>query len=470
MKQSRSLTEGSISRGLFQFAAPILCTNLLQSLNGSFNSVLVGRYLGEAALTAVSNAQLLIFVLTGAALGIAMAAMILVGQCIGANNLAEAKRVVGTSATFFAGIAVVMAAAGVMLSEPLLHSMGVPSASRPLAVSYMRVMFLALPSMYMYVFVVSILRSAGDSRIPLYSMLLTVALGVVLSPVLIFGWGPFPEAGVAGSALATFVAHTVSLVVLVVYLYRSRYPLCLQKNDLAMLRADRLIVRTLVRKGIPMSAQVLVVSLSSVLMIVLANRFGVHTSAAFGASLQIWTYLQMPALAVGMAVAGMAALNVGGQQWDRVRAIARVGVIYSILLTGSMLLLLYALDTHLYQLFLPAGSPALPIISHINAVVAWSFVFLGVSIVLLGVVRAAGAVMMPLFVHTFTLLGVRFPLAIALMDRWQADGVWWSFPISSVLAVVLAAVYYKRGAWQSAFYQNAATAKGVPTASTRPTA
>jgi Na+-driven multidrug efflux pump len=117
---SRLLTEGPISRGLIQFAIPVLCTNVLQSLNGTVNSIWVGRYLGEAALTAVSNAQSVMFLLTGTALGIAMAATILVGQCIGAANIAGAKRVIGTSATFFVTVSVVMSVAGLALSESLM--------------------------------------------------------------------------------------------------------------------------------------------------------------------------------------------------------------------------------------------------------------------------------------------------------------------------------------------------------------
>src|SRR5215468_10511811 len=110
----RSLTEGAIPSGLFRFSLPILFANILQSLNGSVNSIWVGRYLGEAALTATSNANTVMFLLIGAAFGIAMAATILIGQCIGANDIAEAKRVVGTSATFFAAISVAMAITGLV--------------------------------------------------------------------------------------------------------------------------------------------------------------------------------------------------------------------------------------------------------------------------------------------------------------------------------------------------------------------
>src|SRR6516225_984309 len=158
----RSLTEGSIPVGLFRFSLPILLANVLQSLNGSVNSVWVGRYLGEAALTATSNANTVMFLLIGAAFGIAMAATILIGQCIGANDMRETKRVVGTSATFFLGISVAMAITGLVLCRPLLIAMSTPADSLPLAVAYMRVIFLALPFLYMYAFVMAVLRGAGD--------------------------------------------------------------------------------------------------------------------------------------------------------------------------------------------------------------------------------------------------------------------------------------------------------------------
>ncbi|MBV8403690.1 MAG: MATE family efflux transporter [Gammaproteobacteria bacterium] len=446
----RSLTEGSIPLGLFRFALPILFANILQSLNGSVNSIWVGRFLGEAALTATSNANTVMFLLIGAAFGIAMAATILIGQCIGANNLRETRRVVGTSATFFAGISVAMAVAGLLLCRPLLIAMSTPADSLPLAVAYMRVIFLALPWLYMYAFVMAVLRGAGDSKTPFYFMLLSVGIDIALNPVFIFGLGPFPRLGIAGSALATFVAQAVSLIALIRHLYRRHHILCLHRSELHYLKLDRALVAVLVRKGIPMSAQLLVISLSGVLMITLVNRFGVDTTAAFGAALQIWNYIQMPAFAVGMAVSAMTAQNVGAGKWARVTRIARIGVLYSLLLTGSIVLLIEGLNTWVFGLFLPGGSAALAIASHMNRIVTPSWIFFGISLTLFGVVRATGAVMAPLIILTITLLAVRFPLAEALLDRYQVDAVWWSFPVSSALSAVLGTLYYRYGDWRHA--------------------
>jgi putative MATE family efflux protein len=452
----RSLTEGSIPAGLFRFSLPILFANILQSLNGSVNSIWVGRYLGEAALTATSNANTVMFLLIGAAFGVALAATILIGQCIGANDLRETKRVVGTSATFFCAISVAMAITGLILCRPLLIAMSTPADSLPLAVAYMRVIFLALPFLYMYAFVMAVLRGAGDSKTPFYFMLLSVAIDIALNPVFIFGVGPIPGLGIAGSALATFVAQAVSLVALIRHLYRRRHILCLHQDELTLLKLDWSVVATLVKKGIPMSAQMLVLSLSGVLMITLVNRFGVDTTAAFGAALQLWNYIQMPAFAVGMGMSAMTAQNVGAGKWERVTRIARVGVLYSALLTGSVVLAIELLDTHVFALFLPQGSEALHIASHLNRIVTGSFVFFGVTVALFGVVRATGAVIAPLVILTVSLLLVRFPVAELLLPRFQADAVWWSFPASSLLSVVMALFYYKYGDWRHAHLRSAA--------------
>jgi len=446
----RSLTEGSIPRVLFKFSLPILFANILQSLNGSVNSIWVGRFLGEAALTATSNANTVMFLLIGAAFGVALAATILIGQNIGANNMTETKRVVGTSATFFVGISLTMAVIGLTFSRPLLRAMSTPPDSLELAVAYMRVIFLALPFLYMYAFVMAVLRGAGDSKTPFYFMLLSVGIDIALNPLFIFGLGPVPGIGIAGSALATFVAQAVSLTALIVHLYRRKHFLRLQKDELWYLRLDWSIIGVLIKKGIPMSAQMLVVSLSAVLMITLVNRFGVDTTAAFGAAMQIWNYIQMPAFAVAMGVSAMAAQNVGARKWDRVTRIAGIGVLYSIMLTGSVVLVIELLDQHIFGLFLPAGSRALHIASHLNRIVTGSFIFFGISVALFGVVRATGAVIAPLVILTVSLLLVRFPMAEFFLGRYQADAIWWSFPSSSALSACLAFLYYRFGGWRRA--------------------
>lgn len=149
---ARSLTEGPIGRNLLLFALPILAGNIAQSLNGSVNAIWVGRFLGEAALTATANANNIMFFLIGSVFGIGMAATILIGQAMGARDVVQARRVMGTSATFFIGISVLIAIAGWFMAHPLLRAMGTPAASLPLAEAYLRIIFLATPTLYAFAF------------------------------------------------------------------------------------------------------------------------------------------------------------------------------------------------------------------------------------------------------------------------------------------------------------------------------
>lgn len=446
MIHSRAFIEGSIGRVLFQFSAPVFGMHVLQSMMISVNSFWIGRKLGEAALAAISNAQILTMLVVGFSLGGISASTILVGQYVGAGNISEAKRVLATSVALFSAVSLAMAVAGLLLSEVLLKVAGAPLDSISSALAYMRVFFLTLPSLYLFAFVIAILLSSGDTKTPLYFMLLAVTIEFVLNPIFIMGINPVPS-GVAGSAFATFVAETTSLVAIIAYLYHRRHPLFLNRSELMMSSVDMAIVRTLLYKGTAIGAQVLVVPLSGALMIALVNRFGIDTIAAFGALLQIWNYIQIPAIAIGTAVATLVALNAGGQHWERVRSIAAKGAIYSALVSLLAVLSLHAFDTHLLALFLPPKSQALHIATHINWVVAWSFVPLGVSVVLFSAVRGTGVVMVPLLAQILTLLVVRFPLAASLLDRLNADAIWWSLSISSTLTALLSAIYFKYGRW-----------------------
>lgn len=450
MKHQAKLTTGSIPRTLFTFALPILLGNVMQSVNGSINAIWIGKYLGPAALTGANNGNIVVFLLFGAVFGLTMAATIMIGRAVGAGETAEAKRVVGSSATFFFVVSLLLAALGFLLAPAILHWMGTPEDARAYGIDYLRVLFLALPASNAFFFVSAALRGAGDSRTPFRFLAVSVVLDIVLNPLFIFGWGPVPPLGIAGSALATLVAQCVALGLLMRHVYGVKHPLALHADERQLLRIDWGIVRTLVGKGIPMGLQMMVLSTSAVLFLGIVNGFGSTTAAAFAADMQLWNYVQMPALALGAAVSSMAAQNIGAGHWDRVGTIAKVGVLFNFLLTGGLVVLLYLAERRGVGLFLPAGSPAVDIAVHVNHIILWSFPLFGVSMVLSGVVRAAGAVIAPLLILALALLVVRAPLAWYSVDHWGADGVWWSFSISAIVAALLSTAYYLHGSWRKA--------------------
>ena len=449
-RPNTALTEGAIGPTLVKFALPIMAGNILQSLNATVNAIWVGHGLGEAALAATSNANTILFFLLGAVFGVGMAATILVGQAIGAKNVDQAKRVIGTSVVFFVGISVLIAAFGLAGAEGLMRWLRTPTDAQPLAVSYLRIIFIGMPFLYLLSFVGMALRGAGDARTPFIFLALNVVLDIALNPLFIFGFGPVPRMGIAGSATASVVAQTATLVSMIAYLYRSRHFLVIHGGEDRYLRVDPAILRTLFVKGIPMGLQMIVMSLSMLVMISLVNRFGAHTTAAYGACFQLWNYIQMPSIAIGMAASSMAAQNVGAGKWERVHRVAMTGIAFNFLLTGSLVTLIYLFNRGALNLFLPGEGGAIEIAQHINAIVVWSFVFFGLSFVLAGVVRSTGAVIPPLVILFIALWLVRIPFAWGLVDRWGADAIWWSFPLGSLVSMSLSIGYYAFGNWRSA--------------------
>lgn len=448
MPPKHSLTEGSIAPALLAFSLPILFGNVLQSINGSVNAVWVGKYLGEASLAAVGNSNVVMFLLFGVMFGFSMASTIMVAQCVGAKNIAEAKRVVGTSAVFFLGLSLVMSSLGFALAQLLVAWLRTPPDALPLALTYMRIIFLALPFTGGLFFLMAVLRGAGDSRTPFIYLLMSVVIDIALNPLLIFGWGPVPRLGIAGSAIATLIAQALSFFALVAHLYRTKHFLCIRRNELSLFKVNWSLVRLLVSKGIPMGLQMFVISSSMIALTSLVNRFGSQETAAFNAAMQLWNYVQMPALAIGAAVSSMAAQNVGAGKWDRIGKVAMTGVMFNFLIGGSLITIVLLLNKHALGLFLPANGAALNISAHLNAIVIWSFALFGTSIVLFGVVRATGAVIPPLIMLVISLWLIRVPFAFWMLDRWQADAIWWSFPLSSMASVLMSVAYYRFGGWR----------------------
>ena len=446
----RDLVEGPIGRTLFLFALPVLGGNALQNLNGTVNAFWVSHSLGVEAVTAISNANIIMQLMLGAVFGVSMAANILIGQAFGAQDMRMVKRVVGTATSFFIALPSVVALIGAIATPHILAAMGTPMDARPEAIAYLRVIFAAMPFMYFFAYMQMAQRGGGDSTTPFYFMILAVALDSTLNPLLIRGIGPFPRLGIAGAAAATFIGQGTSLIALMVFLYRRKSHLLLRRQDLRLLWPDPEILRALVLKGLPMGVQMIVLSVAAMMMISLVNHYGSLTTAAYGAASQIWSYVQMPAMALSAAVSSMAAQNVGAQRWDRVGQIAGKGVAIGLAITGLVVLTIYGLGDVVLGLFLPPGSAALPIARHIDAQVLWAFILFSVTFTLFGIVRATGAVWAPLGVLVISMWVIRVPFALILTPHFGAEAIWWSFPLGTISSAALATLYYLYGGWRRA--------------------
>ena len=447
-RAKRDLTEGPITRTLLLFSLPMLGGNALQSLNGTVNQIWVSHTLGETAITALGNANIVMMLMLGAIFGVGMAANILIGQAVGRGDPALVKRVMGTATGFFLVLSLIVALVGGLLAPHILALMGTPLEAQAGAIIYLRIIFASVPFMYFFMFLQMAQRGAGDSTTPFWFLALAILIDITLNPLLIRGLGPFPKMGIAGSATATLIGQGISLTCLIFHLYRKESVLTLRGRELRLLVPNRDILKSLVTRGLPMGLQMLVMSSAAVMMISFVNRYGALTSAAYSISQIIWGYLQMPVMAIGASASSMAAQNVGAGQWERVDKIAGAGVISGLVVTGVIALFLYTFNDQVLGVLLPGGSPAIPLARHINTTVLWGFIFFSVTFALSGVVRSTGAVIAPLLILSFSMIVVRVGAAALMMPRFGADAIWWSFPLGSIASAALTALYYQRGGWR----------------------
>ncbi|WP_022681553.1 MATE family efflux transporter [Sphingobium bisphenolivorans] len=446
----KDLTRGPIGSTLLLFAAPTLASNILQSLNGSINAIWVGRFLGAQALAATANANITMFLMFSVVFGFGMASTVMIAQAVGRDDLDGARRAFGSAVGFCTFLGIVVAMAGWIGAPALLRLLATPAEAFAMALTYLRVIFIAMPATLLSVMMMMGLRGTGDARTPLIFMFVSVGVDLILNPVLILGFGPIPALGIGGSAAGTAAAGLISLIGLILYIYAKDLPLRLRGREFAYLRPAPEQMRVLLGKGLPMGLQMIVMSGSGLMMIGLVNREGFLLTAAYGAAQQIWTYLQMPAMAMGAAVSAMAAQNVGAGRWDRISRITGYGLSYLLLITGAMVAVILLFHAPLLSLFLGSNAAAMEAAWNMQLLASWSFMLFGCTMILFGVMRANGVVVKPLLILIFTLFAVRLGFYHLGYPRLGENALWLSLPAGSGMALLLAGVVYLQGGWRKA--------------------
>lgn len=446
--RQRDLTTGPVAKTLFLFALPSLGVNILQSANGSVNAVFVGQFLGERALAATANANMTMFLMFSTMFGFAMATTILIGQAMGRRDIADVRRTIGAATGLFIALGILTAALGWIFAPDILKLLATPKDAYPLALTYLRVIFLGMPFSFLGILLTSAMRGVGDAVTPLWNTVLNVLLDAGLNPVFILGLGPVPAMGIAGSALASVLATFISLMVLIWQIYRRDITIRLRGEELRWLIPDMAHIKPIFAKGLPMGLSMIVMSVSSLVMIGLINREGVETAAAFGVMNQLWSYVQMPAIAVGSAVSAMAAQNIGAGNWSRLSRVAWAGMGINALMSVTLLGLI-TLGIHpILSLFLPGAGTATAIAVHMNLLVGWTFIAIGISMVVGSVVRANGAVIVPFVILVLSTVVMRFTVGFLLHPTWGADAIWAAFGSSALTSTLLSLAYYWHGGWR----------------------
>ncbi len=437
----KDLTTGNEAKVILLFSLPMLLGNIFQQLYNTVDSMIVGRHLGKESLAAVGASFPVIFFLTALTMGISMGSTIQIAQYYGAKDMDRVKKAIDTTFIFlfFAGLAVTVA--GLALSNGILHFLKVPEDVLPQARAYLNIILLGSIVMFGYNTISAILRGLGDSKTPLYFLILAtlINIGLDLLFVISFDWG------VAGAAWATVIAQGFSFIAALAYLKRN---FAIFDIDVRNVQFDKEIMRLSINIGLPSGIQQTLVSVGMLSLQSLVNGFGKDVLAAYIAAGRLDSFASMPAMNLSAALSSFTGQNLGANKPERVRkgyyASLAIACGLSLVLTITAL----TFKESLIAIF-NTDPQVLSIGGRYLAIVSLFYIPFAAMFVTNGILRGAGATMITMVFTMISQLVVRVPAAYVLSKRLMSpDGIWWAIPTGWIVGLFLSVSYYLTGKWK----------------------
>jgi putative MATE family efflux protein len=433
----------SIWQSLGLFLIPLMLSNLLQSLGQTANSIYLGRLVGVDALAAVSAIFPMVFFLISFLIGLGAGSSVLIGQAFGARNEEKVKEIAGTTLALTVLLGIVVGAFGGTFAETILRALGTPSNVLEASASYARITFFSIPLLFTYLTYTTFLRGTGDTKTPFYILILSTALTFALTPAFIVGFAGLPALGTNGAAFGNIVANGISLVVLIAYLAIVKHPLAFDGRMVANLRLRPHIVATICRIGIPTSINLVMVSLSEIAVLSFVNHFGSTALAAYGAVSQIVSYVQFPAISIGIAASIFGAQSIGAGRTERIPRIVRSAVVLNYVIEGTLIAIVYVFGRGAIALFVKL--PETVDIAHtLLSITLWSYALFGNARIISAIMVSSGTVIWPTLISVLSIWLVEVPVAYFLSQRTPLglSGVWYGYPAAFIAGLSFQLVYY----------------------------
>ena len=424
------------------FLVPMIISNILQALSGTVNNIYLGQLLGVGAMASVSAFFPVLFFLISFMIGLGAGASVLIGQAWGAREPERVKAVAGTTLTIGLCAGLLVAVFGGTFTEPMLRALGTPADILPGATAYARIVLLAAPGLFLFLLVTSMLRGVGDTKTPLKTLLISTAVGLLVTPALILGWGGLPQMGVASGAYAAVASYLIALGWTAWYLRRKHHVLAPDAAFLKHLRFDRTIAAKVLRIGLPTAVSMITISLSEIAVLFLVNTHGSQATAAYGAVNQIVSYVQFPAISIAITASILGAQAIGAGRGQALGKIARTGIVMNLLLTGSLVLLGYLFSRSILGLFI-TDAAVVELAQTLLHIMLWSSVIMGMSMVLSGLMRASGTVLVPTLITVLSIGLVQVPVAWVLNSRYGINGIWAAYPVAFLAMLAMQSTYYQ---------------------------
>jgi len=436
----KDLSVGKERRVIFQFALPMLVGNIFQQLYNIVDSIIVGNFVGKEALAAVGASFPLLFTLISLVIGVAIGATIIIAQYFGAKDIKNVVRTIDTLFIFMFFASILVTLIGILFSKPIFQLIKLPADILPLAVEYFSIYMLGAIFFFGFNSISAILRGMGDSKTPLYFLIISTVLNIALDLLFVLVF----KLGVKGVAWASVVSIAVAFLFAIIYLNRTHEIINLSWRKLQF---DRSIMNKSLKIGFPVGFQQAFVALSMLAMYWLVNRFGTNTTAAYSVVFRIDSFASMPAMNFAMALSAFVGQNLGAKKPERVRR----GLFATFYMTSVISIVI-----SLFGIFL--GEPLMRLFTNDLDVIAIGkgyllivsgfYIVFSTMFIVGGVMRGAGDTFIPMLITFFALWVVRIPAGYYLSEKWGYIGIWWAVPIAWIIGLTFSYLYYISGRWK----------------------
>lgn len=430
-----ALTEGSVGKNLALFTLPMLFSNLLQQLYNAADAVIVGRLIDGNSLAAVGASHPIIMLLIALMCGLGSGAEILVAREIGRGDRKAAKRILDSMMTTILALAVVTMAAGFYCSEYLLRLIGTPEEIIGEATCYLQYYFLGMIGVAGYNTLNGLIRSTGDSLVPLVVLAISTGLNVVLDLLFV---GPF-HMGVAGAALATVIAQSFSFLCCLIYVNT--------KKDMihySIFHPDFCLrtVREGFACGLPYALQQAANSIGALILQVAVNSLGTQVVTAFTVGSKIDAFAGLPMMGLGQALGIFTSQNIGAKKPDRIEEGKRISLIYAYSVCLILLVLFWTCGERITALFCQ-DPEVIRLSADYIQLLSLAYFFASYWVVFHGFIRGTKDTLAPTIINMVGNWGARLPLAFLLKNYLGVLGVWLSIPCGWALAFVMTWLYMR---------------------------
>lgn len=429
-------------KALVKFSIPMIIGNFFQQAYTIVDSAIVGHYNGETALAAVGASYALTTIFIFIALGGGIGASVIISQHFGARRFAQMKTATYTALLTFLGLSVLLAGFGLLFSRPIMSSLNTPKDALGIAVVYLNIYFYGLPFLFMYNILSSLFNALGKSRIPLYFLIFSSLLNVVLDWYMV----AILDMGVPGAAYATFIAQGLSAILsFIVFLKEIS-----QYKEKANGVFSVVELGHMTRIAIPSILQQSTVSIGMVLVQSVVNGFGTQALAGFSAAIRIENLSLVPLASFGNALSSYTAQNIGADKKDRVPQGYRAANIMVGITAVVICVVLELFHTQIIGMFLDASPSPETVATGENYLkfVGFFFCWVGLKMAVDGVLRGAGDVKM-FTIANIVNLSIRVLLSWFGAPVWGIQMVWYAVPMGWFANFVISYCEYRTGRWRT---------------------